>query len=457
MSKDQLIVLSENESSSLDCENFAGYKDLMDANYSSVIPVQSVPSSSGYQSMNSLASISSLIENQTQNGSKLNIEIEQLLLENAAYFDSSTAPAPSSNSGDSVVTSSWHYLSSEQNENASFSKSSSYESCRNSSLYDHGKSAFNSLHTQHLSKDPLNDQNCTLLLPSNDCKLDEFSQWFLPLLNESSTSFATTPSNGQSTAPGFTPHLSFCGHNSAINILENLPTNSIQSSITESFNSNGKKRCSDMSGIDRLCDGFGMEPGSKTPEDWSEILMPVVNGESLDFSMDNSKCISEQHIGSKVGNPNSLFSKLGLHLLGGTASSSCSYARSRFEDQVSSTAKRRKIDDHSWSSDRVKFRGLPSHDGRMRSLNPLYDPNKTSFLEPNHEASTKEGSLIGDNGSMNNSLKGNEGPAKMVKKKAKPGTRPRPKDRQQIQDRLVELRQLIPNGEKVSKLVVLFY
>ncbi|KAI3756337.1 hypothetical protein L1987_56157 [Smallanthus sonchifolius] len=41
-------------------------------------------------------------------------------------------------------------------------------------------------------------------------------------------------------------------------------------------------------------------------------------------------------------------------------------------------------------------------------------------------------------------------PPKPAKKKAKPGTRPRPKDRQQILDRMAELRQLIPNGEKMS-------
>ncbi|KAL2516670.1 Transcription factor LHW [Abeliophyllum distichum] len=459
MSKDQLIMLSENKSLSLDGEIFAGYEDLMDANHSSVIPVQSFPSTSGHQSMNSLATTSSLIENHVQIGSKPTTEMEQLLLETAAYFDCSTAPAPSSDS-DSVVTSSWHYLPSGLNENASFSKSSSYESCRDSNLYVHGNSAFNSLQTQHFSKDPLNDQNSTLLLPSTDCKsqsisnpckLDNFSQWLSPLPNKSSTSLATTPSNGQSPVTGFASLSSFRGHNSTINISENLPTNSIQSSITESLNSNGKKRFPDMPGIDRLCDAFGMDPGYKTPEDWSEILMPVVNGDHLDFSMENPKCITERYVGSKVENPNSLFSKLGLdYLLGGTTSSSCSSARSSFEDQLSSTAKRRKLEDHSWSPDHVKFRGLPSFDGKTKSLNPLYDPNKTSFLEPKHEASTKEGSRIGDDGSTNNSSKGIEGPAKMVKKKAKPGTRPRPKDRQQIQDRLAELRQLIPNGEKMS-------
>ncbi|KAI3822086.1 hypothetical protein L1987_09667 [Smallanthus sonchifolius] len=41
-------------------------------------------------------------------------------------------------------------------------------------------------------------------------------------------------------------------------------------------------------------------------------------------------------------------------------------------------------------------------------------------------------------------------PPKAAKKKAKPGTRPRPKDRQQILDRMAELRELIPNGNKMS-------
>ncbi|XP_076956073.1 uncharacterized protein LOC143631108 [Bidens hawaiensis] len=39
---------------------------------------------------------------------------------------------------------------------------------------------------------------------------------------------------------------------------------------------------------------------------------------------------------------------------------------------------------------------------------------------------------------------------KATKKKAKSGTRPRPKDRQQILDRMAELRELIPNGNKMS-------
>ncbi|KAE9459623.1 hypothetical protein C3L33_08468, partial [Rhododendron williamsianum] len=39
---------------------------------------------------------------------------------------------------------------------------------------------------------------------------------------------------------------------------------------------------------------------------------------------------------------------------------------------------------------------------------------------------------------------------KVGRKKARPGSRPKPKDRQQIQDRIAELRKLIPNGLKMS-------
>jgi hypothetical protein len=46
-----------------------------------------------------------------------------------------------------------------------------------------------------------------------------------------------------------------------------------------------------------------------------------------------------------------------------------------------------------------------------------------------------------------------EEPMKHTKKKAKPGesTRPRPKDRQQIQDCIKELRGIIPHGGKVNE------
>jgi hypothetical protein len=57
---------------------------------------------------------------------------------------------------------------------------------------------------------------------------------------------------------------------------------------------------------------------------------------------------------------------------------------------------------------------------------------------------------VDDRCSINNGKKPEEA-SKMVKKRARPGesTRPRPKDRQQIQDRVKELREIVPNSAKV--------
>ncbi|KAJ3680152.1 hypothetical protein LUZ60_016430 [Juncus effusus] len=52
----------------------------------------------------------------------------------------------------------------------------------------------------------------------------------------------------------------------------------------------------------------------------------------------------------------------------------------------------------------------------------------------------------------NNGKKSEEMGEKVIKKRARPGesNRPRPKDRQQIQDRVKELREIVPNGAKCS-------
>ncbi|KAG8374549.1 hypothetical protein BUALT_Bualt10G0007000 [Buddleja alternifolia] len=214
-----------------------------------------------------------------------------------------------------------------------------------------------------------------------------------------------------------------------LNISDNLPTSSIQSSLTDSFGFNSEDKLPDTSGIDKLFD----ISGSKRPHNWNETLVPVVNSDDLDFRTEDSECISGKYVESK-----SLFSQLGLdRLLDGPSSSSCSFGQHRCEDQTSSVAKRRKVDNFSWSSNQVKIEGLPDYDSELRN-----------FVELKSEASTK-GPCMGDiytSSSKRQEEHGKNG----KKKKAKPGTKPRPKDRQMIQDRLAELRELIPNGDKMS-------
>lgn len=190
---------------------------------------------------------------------------------------------------------------------------------------------------------------------------------------------------------------SLSGRNSA-----SLPTNSLQSSVTHALRSSDDAKCS-----------MGIEPVGKKPVVWTE-----------------SECISEKN--SKMSSSNSLFSKLGLDQLLDTSPSS-------FEDQSSSAAKRRRTGSFSWSQNQVKF------DGKMKSYNPEAKNNEVSS-----EDFKEVRSCIDDSCALDaSSSKRHEEQSKTKKKKAKPGTKPRPKDRQMIQDRLGELRELIPNGEKV--------
>lgn len=451
----------------------------MEANHSFVLPSQSIPSTNlDHQSRNLIFPTASLIENPIQIGSKSTNQLEQLLLESGNFFDCTATQALSNHSDCSLLTSSWPHLSSGLKESLSFSKPSDYESCRNSSLNAPVNLVSNSLQAQQFSKGMFNNQNFTSLLDPTDCKAqrpsglltleeffqesnfveaiskhgleDDLSQWFSP--QPGSTPLTTILSTDQAHAGGLIQVSNWSGNNTPIHKSENLPTTSIQSSVTYAFRSSHEVKCS---GIDKL-DTLGVEHGRKKSMGWNETLIPVVNGDDLNFSTDVSECISEKHVGSKMCTSNSLFSKLGLDQLldGITSTSPCSFAKSRLDDQTSSATKRRKIDNFSWSP--VKFEGLPSFDGKMKSLNPVYDP-ETKNIELNSEDSTKEPrSYIGDSCTMDagksSSSRRQEEPAKTKKKKAKPGTRPRPKDRQMIQDRLSELRELIPNGEKVSGL-----
>ncbi|XP_042007750.1 transcription factor bHLH157-like isoform X2 [Salvia splendens] len=178
-----------------------------------------------------------------------------------------------------------------------------------------------------------------------------------------------------------------------------VPTNSLQSSATNALRSSDDAKCS-----------MGVEAVRKNPVVWT-----------------GSDCISQKNVGS---NSNSLFSKFGLDQLLDT-SSPCS-----FEDQLSSAAKRRRTGNFSWSPSQVK------HVGEMKSYNP---EAKNSLV------SKEPRSCVDDSCSLVASTsRRHEEQVRTKKKKAKPGSKSRPKDRQMIQDRLGELRELIPNGEKMS-------
>lgn len=231
------------------------------------------------------------------------------------------------------------------------------------------------------------------------------------------------------------------------------PSVPIKSSISNVFNSFKREKYSSVSAFDKVFDGFGC----KMPENLDNIRKPATSGQQWDFGTSISGCTSEHSVGSKDWLSNRLFSKLGLdHLLNDNPSSSCSFVGSSCNDQLSST-KRRRIENPLASSQSAKPSDLyrfgrdqklvHTRDSMDRSVNPQAEREVTK---------SETVSWTGDNSStnvMNTNLptKDHEKPSKAVKKKAKPGTRPIPKDRVRTYERLAELRELIPNGEKVSE------
>ncbi|PIN00071.1 hypothetical protein CDL12_27432 [Handroanthus impetiginosus] len=247
-------------------------------------------------------------------------------------------------------------------------------------------------HLDHLLSESESFFDCVAtqtLNDNSDCSVLTSSWPHFPSGPRANGSFST-PSCDDFTQLIFSLPLS----NSSAQNSEYVPTNSTQSSVTDAF------RCKHED-----WDSFGIDTLLNKQNSWDKTLIPVVHGDNLSVS--------------EVGASNSLFAKLGLdQLLDGTISSS----KSRFEDQTSPAAKRRKIDDCSSSINTMKFQSEPNFDAMKKLQN---------IAELNSKASRKE-------------------PAKTGTRKAKRGTKPRPKDRQMIQDRLAELRELIPNGEKMS-------
>lgn len=151
--------------------------------------------------------------------------------------------------------------------------------------------------------------------------------------------------------------------------------------------------------------------------DLGDILAPIIDGSQRQLGFH-----SYSHVdGTALGPKERLFSKLGIEeLLEGISGTSNAASSSCIDGQVS--AKRRKTGNFLWEET------MPKSQPGLRVVDSYSMSGSSTVLQAKKQVE----------------------PPKPTKKKAKPGTRPRPKDRQQILDRMAELRQLIPNGEKVS-------
>lgn len=203
-------------------------------------------------------------------------------------------------------------------------------------------------------------------------------------------------------------------------------------------------------------------------DSWDEILLPVGSGNCSKLSTSVSDCID---MGSIEGADKGFFSESTLEQLldavvAGNVNLSSSH--SSVATSVNSVAG---FDSEHQLSNITKAGGpqvyknevpLVGHPSVIRTSDmslPEYCLEKIMEGSPK-EALTKShlSSWIDDSCSMNNESavinqpKMPEEAAKVARKRARPGesTRPRPKDRQQIQDRFKELREIVPNGAKCS-------
>ncbi|KAM3396538.1 transcription factor isoform X1 [Capsicum galapagoense] len=448
------------------CENlhFVNSKVLPTANNESLMKescfqedlIQSVTCNAENQIMASDVAITFLSENQFENvnqfnycSSQFDTQLQQGMFPSADFFTGSHGFQ------DSFLTSTWEDLPSDTS-----IKDFNYVLPTVPNLFEYGTGAAQSFHEGtafgslggfgvFANEDKTTEQYCTTLLnqdttgPLNgyivQCPVNQRNDGAVSTINDN---FLDTMGIFSASA-SLNEQLRFNADSDA--------SVSIQSSITNAFETVEKANCSNMSPLEKMTNLVGVKHESKNPCNWGDLLNPVISTSNSGLTYSNASEFRSRPA-------NRLFSKLGLdQLLDGALSGSCSFAGSVSNDQLSETSKRRRVGSSSGCNYLPKALGFSSFDRNTKLVQPECDLDRTSNLETKSEVITKldASTLIGDRCSINarNTIlpvKGNEKTSKPTKKKAKPGTRPIPKDRQLIYERLSELRGLIPNGEKMS-------
>lgn len=397
-----------------------------------------------------------LSENQFQNvsqfnycGSQFDTQLQQAMFPSAGFFTGSHGFQ------DSCLTSTWEDLPSDMSiQDFDYVLSTGpnhFEYSRGATQSFHESTAFGSLGGFGVfsNEDKTTEQYCTTLLnqdttgPLNgyivQCPVDQRNDGAVSTVNDN----ILDTTGILSASAGLNEQLRFNADSDA--------SVSIQSSITNAFGIVEEANCSNMSPFEKMTNLVDVKHESKNPCNWGDLLNPVVSASNSGWTYSNASEL-------RCRPANRLFSKLGLdQFLDGTLSGSCSFAGSISDDQLSGANKRRRIGSSSGCNYLANPPGFSSFDKNTKLEQPECGLDRKSNLEAKSEVITKldASTLIGDRCSINacNTIlpvKGNEKSSKPTKKKAKPGTRPIPKDRQLIYERLSELRGLIPNGEKMS-------
>ncbi|KAI3961453.1 hypothetical protein MKX01_001189 [Papaver californicum] len=194
-------------------------------------------------------------------------------------------------------------------------------------------------------------------------------------------------------------------------------------------------------------------------ECWNDLITSGGSGSQSSLSNGTSECVSELDVGS-LPPEKRLCPEFGLkHLLTSDSGPPIFIDIPSSEDHLSPTTIMSGGNASLYRS-RTQMAAISGISGSMDRLLADCELQKMSIYGNQKEAPTKSqvGAWIGDTYSIHSDCavstqpKKSEESVRVNKKRARPGesTRPRPKDRQQIQDRVKELREIVPHGIKCS-------
>ncbi|KAF9602314.1 hypothetical protein IFM89_026431, partial [Coptis chinensis] len=213
--------------------------------------------------------------------------------------------------------------------------------------------------------------------------------------------------------------------------------------------------------------GLDFEQGQRL-ECWDDYTFLVVSGSHSSLSTGASDCISDLDVGSTAGPQKGFLVDPRLEQLLDGVTCNTSDSGPSLQDRLSTLTKATmtatanvagKVPLH---NDQVHLESYSCSGGSKSkdSSLPKYRVDKSSMKnnQKDNELKAHVGSWIDDSYSITNEsaasthTKRSEEKPKVARRKGQPreSTRPRPKDRQQIQDRVKELREIVPSSAKCS-------
>lgn len=274
----------------------------------------------------------------------------------------------------------------------------------------------------------------------NFTSMDDLCQWFGPSPEDSmcrtTIQMENTTTSTLSESIEFNPTFSDIVGSSS---LSDIPMTSLTSNNAEND----------------ILDNMEFDLGFDQGDEWlGNLLAPVVSA-ATDTGF--SECVSELTTGTST--KKRLFSELGIEDLLKGETNYNPFNSSSFVNELSTNNKGNVVEFSPMYRTPLHLGNLAGAETRANLMQPVSDLHNSKGLLGKKDTFSKlqVGMLNNDRHSINVkkvAQKPEEPTTQPTKKKARPGesTRPRPKDRQQIQDCLKELRGIIPNGGKVMKL-----